>query len=163
MGAVQRTGELSRGAYWKIDYTDLGRIGVAGPNDYEVGMIVVVVEDLIFLSKIQQTAKEVGVQIESLNPDKLAERITRGTVSAVIIDLNHRSGAAVDVVRALKSDPSTRDIQITGFFSHVQADLATAAREAGCDHILARSKFTQQLPELLLQLAGEETPSSPQV
>ena len=117
-------------------------------------MIVVVVEDMIFLSKIQQTAGEVGVQIESISPDKLDERMTPGMVSAVIIDLNHRSGAAVGVVHALKSNPSTRNIQITGFLSHVQADLATAAREAGCDTVMARSAFTQQLPLLLQKLAG---------
>ncbi len=123
-------------------------------------VIVVVVEDLIFLSKIQQTAGEVGVPIESLSPGKLSERMARGGVGAVIIDLNHRSGAAVDAVRALKANPSTRHIAVTGFLSHVQADLAAAAREAGCDHIMARSKFTQQLPELLLQLAGEDIPPS---
>lgn len=125
-------------------------------------MIVVVVEDLIFLSKIQQTAGEVGVPIESISPEKLGERMTRGGVSAVIVDLNHRSGAAVEVVRALKANPSSRHIVVAGFLSHVQADLAAAAREAGCDHVMARSKFTQQLPELLLKLAGVEPPSPAQ-
>jgi CheY-like chemotaxis protein len=162
MGTVQRLVELFRGARRQFDYTERGLNGFLEPNDSEACMIVVVVEDLIFLSKIQQTAGQVGVPIESLGPDKLGERLARGGVRAVIIDLNHRSGAAVDVVRALKSNPSTRHIQITGFLSHVQADLAIAAREAGCDHIMARSKFTQQLPELLLELAGEGAPPSPQ-
>jgi len=122
-------------------------------------MIVVVVDDLIFLSKIQQTAGEVGVPIESLSPDKLDERMARGMVSAVIIDLNHRSGAAVESVRALKANPSTHHIPVAGFLSHVQADLAAAAREAGCDQVLARSAFTHQLPQLLLRLAGAEPES----
>ena len=124
-------------------------------------MVVVVMEDLIFLSKIQQTAGEVGVQIETLSPDKLGERMSRGAVSAIIIDLNHRSGGAVNLVHALKSNPSTRHIQVIGFLSHVQADLAAAAREAGCDRIMARSKFTQQLPELLLMLAGKKPAPAP--
>lgn len=122
-------------------------------------MIVVVVEDLIFLSKIQQTAGEVGVPIESISPEKVEERLPRGMVSAVIIDLNHRSGAAVEVIRALKANPSTRHVVVAGFLSHVQADLAAAAREAGCDHVMARSKFSQQLPELLLTLARAEPDS----
>ena len=119
-------------------------------------MIVVVVEDLIFLSKIQQTAGEVGVPIESVSPEKLGERVTRDMVSGVIIDLNHRSGAAVETVRAMKANPSTQHIPVAGFLFHVQADLAAAAREAGCDTVMARSAFTQQLPLLLQKLAGTQ-------
>lgn len=120
-------------------------------------MILVAVEDLIFLSKIQETARAVGVAIETVGPENIAERAMRGAVSAVIIDLNHRSGAAVEIVRTLKSNPSTQHIPVTGFLSHVQADLATAAREAGCDQVMARSAFTQQLPQLLQKLAETQT------
>lgn len=124
-------------------------------------MVLVAVEDLIFLSKIQETASAVGVAIETVGPENVAEQAARGEVSAVIIDLNHRSGAAVDVVRALKANPSSRHIVVAGFLSHVQADLVTAAREAGCDQVMARSAFTQQLPKLLLRLAGAGLESEP--
>lgn len=124
-------------------------------------MILVAVEDLMFLSKIQETARAVGVAIETGGPENIGERAMRGAVSAVIIDLNHRSGAAVETVRALKSNPSTRHIPITGFLSHVQAELATAARGAGCDSVMARLAFTQQLPQLLLRLAGADPESEP--
>jgi hypothetical protein len=45
-------------------------------------------------------------------------------------------------------------VQVMGFLSHVQTDLAAAAHEAGCDFVLARSAFAQQLPQLLVKLAG---------
>lgn len=118
------------------------------------GPILTVVDDLIFLSKIQQTAHQVGVPVEAVDPSKVVERITEFLVHSVILDLNHRSGAAVELARAIKANPATRHVQVMGFLSHVQTDLAEAARAAGCDFVLARSAFSQQLPQLLLQLAG---------
>jgi hypothetical protein len=36
-----------------------------------------------------------------------------------------------------------------GFLSHVQDDLALAAREAGCDRVMARSAFVENLPRII--------------
>jgi len=116
--------------------------------------ILTVVDDLIFLSKIQQTAQQVGVPVEVIDPAKVEEHSRKFLVHAIILDLNHRSGRAVELARALKTNPDTRQVQVVAFLSHVQTDLAAAARAAGCDMILARSAFTQQLPQLLLKLAG---------
>ncbi len=118
--------------------------------------ILAVVDDLFFLSKIQQTAQLVGVPVEPVEPKKLAERVAQIPVRAVILDLNHGSGSAVEVLRAIKTDPAMSRIRVLGFLSHVQTDLAAAARAAGCDVLLARSAFTQQLPQLLLNLAKEQ-------
>jgi hypothetical protein len=40
-------------------------------------------------------------------------------------------------------------VPTVGFLSHVQRDLAVAAREAGCDRVMARSAFTKDLPTIL--------------
>jgi CheY-like chemotaxis protein len=116
--------------------------------------ILAVVDDLLFLSKIQQTAQQLGVSVEVIDPAKVEERVKDSQIHSIILDLNHRSGKAVEVVRTLKANVDTRDVQVVAFLSHVQTDLAAAARAAGCDMILARSAFTQQLPQLLLKLAG---------
>ena len=54
------------------------------------------------------------------------------------------------------SEEALRNVSTVGFLSHVQKDLAVAAREAGCDRIVARSAFTRDLPKIL---AGD-TPDS---
>ncbi len=118
--------------------------------------ILAVVDDLFFLSKIQQTAQLVDVSVEPVDPKKLPARVTQIAVRAVILDLNHRSGSAVELLRTIKSDPAMTRIRVLGFLSHVQTDLAAAARAAGCDILLARSAFTQQLPQLLLKLGKEQ-------
>jgi DNA-binding NarL/FixJ family response regulator len=115
--------------------------------------ILVVVEDLIFLSKIQQAARQIGVPIEAVEISRLKERLCDSSSRAVIVDLNHRSGSAVEAAQAIKSDPETSHVQVLGFLSHVQTDLAREARQAGLDLVMARSAFTQQLPELLRKLA----------
>lgn len=118
------------------------------------GPILTVVDDLIFLSKIQQTAQQVGVPVKVVEPGKVAECITEFLVHSVILDLNHRSGTAVAVARAIKANPLTSHVQVVGFLSHVQTDLSAEARAAGCDVVMARSAFSQQLPQLMLKLAG---------
>ncbi|MBI4166601.1 MAG: hypothetical protein HY508_12790 [Acidobacteria bacterium] len=117
-------------------------------------MILTVVEDLIFLSKIEETAKALSVAI---GPSGIADAVARlraGTARGLLIDLNHRSGRAVELIEQLKSDPATANITVVGFLSHVQADLADSARAAGCDMVLARSAFVKQLPQLLVKLDG---------
>jgi len=118
------------------------------------GPILVVVDDIFFLSKIQQTARQVGVPIEAVGPAKARERAAECSAQFVILDLNHRSGSAIDVARDIKGNAATSHVQVLGFLSHIQADLAAAAHEAGCDVVLARSAFSQQLPAILTKLAG---------
>jgi CheY-like chemotaxis protein len=125
-----------------------------GAGDTVVAIILTCVEDLVFLSKIEQTARLLNVAVRRMDlsggsPIKADEQ-----ARAVILDLNHRSNSPLEFVRRWKSDAATKDIPILGFVSHVQTDLITAAREAGCDIVLARSAFTQQLPRLLERLAG---------
>ena len=124
-------------------------------------MILAVVEDLIFLSKIQQSAKLAGVLVEPVDPGKVEERAMQVPVRAVILDLNHRSGSSVEVLRAIKANHATNHLPVLGFLSHVHTELAAAAHAAGCDLVLARSAFSQQLPKLLEKLSAIETAASP--
>jgi len=117
--------------------------------------ILAVVEDIFFLAKIQQTARQLGVTVESVGPDALQERLAGNGASAILLDLNHRSGKAIATLEKVRSDPATRPIPVVAFLSHVQTDLAQAARAAGCERVMARSAFSQQLPTLLRELSGE--------
>jgi len=119
-------------------------------------MVLIVVDDLIFLSKIEETARLVGLAAKVVDPDRLMEESGRESATAVLLDLNHRSGKALEVIRALKSNPGEGVAPVIGYLSHVQTDLAAAAREAGCDVVLPRSAFVQQLPGLLRKLAESE-------
>jgi DNA-binding NarL/FixJ family response regulator len=116
--------------------------------------ILAVVEDLIFLSKIQQTARQIGVEVEPVEISKLTERLQQTPSCAVILDLNHRSGRAIETARAVKSGAESSKVLVVGFLSHVQADLAREARLAGLDQVMARSAFAEQLSQLLRELSA---------
>lgn len=117
--------------------------------------ILAVVEDIFFLAKIQGTARQLGITVESVTPDALQSSLVYDGECAILLDLNHRSGKAIAVLEGLKNNPVTQSVPVVAFLSHVQTDLAQVARAAGCDRVMARSTFSQQLPALLRELSKE--------
>jgi hypothetical protein len=49
----------------------------------------------------------------------------------------------------LKADEQTKRINLIGYLSHVQGELKVQAQEAGCDMVMPRSAFSQNLPQIL--------------
>lgn len=113
------------------------------------------VDDLFFLAKIQETAKVVGVTLVKVDPRRGPSAIAEAQPQAIILDLGFRSLPVVDWIRSMKADPATQSIRIVGFVSHVESQLIADAKAAGCDAVMARSAFTQQLPHLLRSLGAE--------
>ena len=52
-------------------------------------------------------------------------------------------------VQRAKLSPQSKLIPIYGFGSHVDTATLKAARQAGCDHVWARSRFVNELPDLV--------------
>jgi CheY-like chemotaxis protein len=71
----------------------------------------------------------------------------------MILDLNCGAVDPVHLITALKSDPETKSLNLIGYISHVQGELKQQAQQAGCDMVLARSAFSQNLPQLLKRYA----------
>lgn len=117
--------------------------------------VVALVDDLFFLAKIRETAKVIGVKVVTCDPRLGPAALSEAEPAGIFLDLNCRGLPAVDWIRTLKADPATKGIRITGFVSHIQEQLISDARAAGCDQVMARSAFTQQLPNLLRRLATE--------
>jgi CheY-like chemotaxis protein len=118
------------------------------------------VDDLFFQAKIQETARKLNVKVEFLkNEPELAERMKQNgeeKPSLIIFDLNSSSVRPLSLIPKLKS--KLKKTSVIGFLSHVQGDLKQKAHEAGCDMVLPRSAFSQNLPQLLRRhgAAGEE-------
>lgn len=112
--------------------------------------VLAAVEDLMFKSKISGTAESVGVQASfPRSPKKLIEALHKDPPELLILDLNSDRFEPIKLLHDLNADETLSKIETLGFLSHVQKDLAVAAREAGCDRIMARSAFTKNLPEIL--------------
>ena len=120
--------------------------------------VLAAVEDLLFRSKISETASQLGVEASfPRNPKKFLEAVRESRPDLLVLDLNSARFEPLSLLSDVKSDEATRDVTTIGFLSHVQKDLAVAAREAGCDRVVARSAFTKNLPEIL---AGGRTPDT---
>ncbi len=112
--------------------------------------VVAAVEDLLFRSKISETANTLGVEaLFPRSPKKLLEKVHESPPDLLVLDLNSARFEPLQLLLELKSDEASRGVPVVGFLSHVQKDLALAARESGCDRVVARSAFTRDLPEIL--------------
>jgi PleD family two-component response regulator len=112
--------------------------------------ILAAVEDLLFKSKISETASQLGIEATfPRNPRRLLEAMYESPPDLLVLDLNSARFEPLTLLEDVRSDEATRDVPTVGFLSHVQKDLAVAAREAGCDRVVARSAFTKDLPQIL--------------
>jgi PleD family two-component response regulator len=112
--------------------------------------ILAAVEDLLFKSKISETASQLGIEASfPRNPRRLLETMHESPPDLLVLDLNSARFEPLTLLEDVRSDEATRDVPTVGFLSHVQKDLAVAAREAGCDRVVARSAFTKDLPQIL--------------
>lgn len=117
--------------------------------------VLAAVEDLLFKSKISGTADSLDVRVGfPRSPRKLLETLREAPPQLLILDLNSDRFEPLKVLYEVSSDETLSGVRTLGFLSHVQKDLAVAAREAGCDRVMARSAFTKNLPEIL---TGEKT------
>ena len=111
------------------------------------------IEDLFFLAKIQEAARKVGVKVAFVKADKdivsrLADVPEGSRPSLIVFDLNNVAAKPLTLIPRLKSKMK-RGTSVIGFLSHLQGDLKAKAMEAGCDMVMPRSAFSQNLPNLL--------------
>ncbi len=91
-------------------------------------------DSLFFVGKLRATACQVGAALTIIRAaDFNVEPLRSQPPALIIFDLNTRSGSAVELQRA--------------------------ARAAGYEQVLPRSKFTATLPELLRGFGGPRRPS----
>jgi len=103
--------------------------------------VIALVTDLIFASRIAGAAKAAGTQMQFLRkPEQLTE--TEGELLLADLNLEGAAGAA-----AQWQQKELR--RVVGFVSHMDSATIAAARDAGLQEIMARSRFIQVLPELL--------------
>lgn len=127
--------------------------------------VLVLVDDLFFQSKLAETARHVGVTLQTvMTGEALTEAAKTSVPRLVLVDLNARAGAieALERICAPQAGLAPHGhgdqhgnghagLPVIAFLSHVQTELAERARAAGCSQVLPRSKFTAELPQILRQ------------
>jgi len=131
---------------------------VAGSQDATT-RIFAFVDDLFFVTKMTDTARKLNVRLEFVKSfeelvEKIGEREDDKT-SLVIFDLNNANAKPLVTIPKIKAK-FKKGISILGFVSHVQGELKIKALEAGCDSVMPRSAFSQNLPQLLRRHGAPE-------
>lgn len=116
--------------------------------------VVAVLEDLFFTVKINEAAKRAGLPIVFVKSERDALDQAAEGPAVILVDLNCTCLDPLQLIRSLKNDPEFAKISLVGYVSHVQGELKQQAQEAGCDMVLARSAFSQNLPQILKRHAG---------
>ena len=120
-------------------------------------MIVYSCTDLIFATKIRSTAESLGVSSRPTRDHKaLAARLDQvddgklnEPVTGLLVDLDLGDRAIELIAQAKSRNPSPK---VVVFGSHVATELLENARKHGADFVMARSAFTENLPDILMQL-----------
>ena len=116
------------------------------------------IEDLFFLAKIQEVSKKLGIKVAFVKPDKdekdkdvlakLTETSEEDRPALILFDLNNTNSKPLSFIPKVRAKLK-RGTSIIGFLSHIQGDLKNKALEAGCDTVMPRATFSQNLPGLL--------------
>ncbi|MGB4977212.1 MAG: hypothetical protein WBR35_10780, partial [Anaerolineae bacterium] len=122
----------------------------SAPAGLTLRRVAAYIPDLFFSVRVTDAIQALGGVPDLVeSADELWEAIGRWP-ALVLIDMT-APGDWLAVVRRAKNLPHTRLIPIVAFGSHVESGALTAARQAGCDHAWARSRFVQELPALVRQ------------
>jgi CheY-like chemotaxis protein len=119
------------------------------------------VDDLFFLAKIQETARKINVKVEFVKAvEPILERVQEEIPESerptlVVFDLNNLGIKPLTLIPKLRSKLK-KSASIIGFVSHIQGDLKMKAQEAGCDMVMPRSAFSQNLAQLLRRHGAPE-------
>ena len=114
-------------------------------------MVIAVVDDLLFSSKIRAVASQTGTQIAFVRERAAIVDAVRGKApTLVIFDLDRDALDPVGAIAEIRATDDLKDVRLVGFVSHVRADRIAAARAAGATQVLARSAFVATLDQLLI-------------
>ena len=113
-------------------------------------VILLLSDDLLDASRVIGHGRAVGLTIvQCRTPEALTAASERGPACA-ILDL-HNPGLDVGAVVGRFHDAG---VHVVGFGSHVDVARLKAARQAGCEEVLPRSAFFEEL-EVKLKKWGE--------
>jgi CheY-like chemotaxis protein len=111
-------------------------------------------DDLLFTSRITGTAHALGLEVKAAPSAEAVIALARQRrPSAILIDLGNPGLVLADLLRqlAVVCTPTPR---VVAYGSHVDTATLRAAREAGCEPVLPRSKFVEELLHALPEWLG---------
>jgi PleD family two-component response regulator len=116
--------------------------------------VLAVVNDLFFSVKISEAAKRNGLALEFVKESTEVLAKAKDKPSLIVFDLNFDAVNPLQLITDLKGSAETKGVSLLGYLSHLQSELKVQAQDAGCDMVLARSAFSQNMLMIFKRHAG---------
>ena len=120
------------------------------------GTILALAPDLMFGVRVRDVLAQLGYTALVYEQAQTIQTALQPDLALLIVDLRGPVDATTTLVQTAKAlDPT---LPILAFGSHVDVERQQAARAAGCDRVVANSKFSADLPGLVNALARQTSP-----
>jgi len=123
------------------------------------GVVLVVISDLLFRSRIDDVARRLNVPLRvAKSVEQLERHLANGAPAMAIVDLEIETMDPAETITRIRNAAGGADTRLIAFAGHTNLDAIRAGRAAGAGVVLARSAFVTQLPALLGRIAeGQRT------
>ncbi len=113
-------------------------------------LVMALVDDLIFASRIQVEAEGAGAQYQRIGSARaLREAVRVEHPCLIIVDLDGMGFDGVAALEELREEPHADGVPRVAFGSHVDPERLQAATDAGATESLARSRFVKDLGAMI--------------
>ena len=117
-------------------------------------LLALVGGDLMLTVRIEAAARALETSIRPVNDmNDLTAALREHAPSGAVLDLAASAFSVREAVSAVHDSRAPAPL-VLGFFPHVMKDLGARARAAGCDVVVPRSRFMNDMPSLLKLLVG---------
>jgi hypothetical protein len=121
----------------------------ATASDRERRPALLLSRDLIFISKVQGTAADLGHQVLVSGTSALAEMHLAATAPRVVfVDLSAGDLVVPSAIERYRKQ-AVHGTWFVAFGPHVEGELLVAAKNAGCQVVLTRSRFSGELSDII--------------
>jgi CheY-like chemotaxis protein len=115
------------------------------------GTVVAVIDDLMFQSRLREHARRLGYSITIADTPASAEGAFERQAALAVVDLHITGLDWRDAVASAKA----AGVPVLAFGRHTEAALLREARDAGCDRVVPRSTFVEELDELIGMIVAD--------
>lgn len=126
------------------------------------GVVLVVISDLLFRSRIDDVARRLSVPLRvAKSVEQLERHLASGAPAMAIVDLEIETMDPVETITRIRNAAGGADTRLIAFAGHTNLHAIRAGRAAGAGVVLARSAFVTQLPALLGRIAEGQRAGPP--
>ncbi len=113
--------------------------------------ILLFIPDLFFSTKVEDAARRLGYRVQSIGADSDFDAVIASVNPALVLLTFERTD---DAWQDLAAVAHRAGVKVLAFGSHMNVDAFKRAKELGCDEVVANSRLSAELPNLLRKWAG---------